>query len=176
MPQKQSYLWSCAYWWSRCVGHSLPLFGFATGRRCGRRVRRGLEVSNGEEQREGILITSAAAPAISTYETDRAKHQLMQQYPHRDPARSHLSSEQQPFWLQKWLRSAKRLWWKVGGVLVLSIRLNASSAAYLRFDNRFYDANLPVWMRVEAKKRMDSFLGLSSSQQQIWWTNIHMIK
>lgn len=68
--------------------------------RGGRRVWRGLmvvlEVSNGEEQREGILIISAAAPAISTYETDRAKHQLMQQYPDGDPARTHLSSEQQP--------------------------------------------------------------------------------
>lgn len=55
-----------------------------------------VEVSNGEEQWEGILIISAAAPAISTYETDRAKHQLMQRYPERGPARSHLSSEQQP--------------------------------------------------------------------------------
>lgn len=44
-----------------------------------------VKVNNGEEQREAILITSAAAPAISTYETDRAKHQLMQQYPHRAP-------------------------------------------------------------------------------------------
>lgn len=37
-----------------------------------------VEVSNGKEQWEGILIISAAAPAITTYETDRAKHQLMQ--------------------------------------------------------------------------------------------------
>ena len=54
-----------------------------------------VEVSNGEEQREGILIISAAAPAISTYETDRAKHQLMQQYPRGDPSLSHLASQQQ---------------------------------------------------------------------------------
>lgn len=55
-----------------------------------------VEVSNGEEQWEGILIISAAAPAISTYETDRAKHQLMQWYPHGDQTRSHLGSQQQP--------------------------------------------------------------------------------
>lgn len=38
----------------------------------------GLIVCNVEEQWEAILIISAAAPAISTCETDRAKHQLMQ--------------------------------------------------------------------------------------------------
>lgn len=45
----------------------------------------------GREQ-GAILIISAAAPAISTYETDRAKRQLMQQYPGGDPPRSHSSS------------------------------------------------------------------------------------
>lgn len=54
-----------------------------------------VEVSNDEEQREGILIIPASAPAISTYETDRAKHQLMQQYPGGDLPRSHLASQQQ---------------------------------------------------------------------------------
>ena len=55
----------------------------------------GMEAGNGEEQR-GILITSTAAPAISTYETDRAKRQLMQQYPGGEPALSHLDARQQP--------------------------------------------------------------------------------
>lgn len=54
-----------------------------------------VEVSNVEEQWEGILIISVAAPAISAYETDRAKHQLMQWYPRGDLARSHLDSQQQ---------------------------------------------------------------------------------
>lgn len=53
-----------------------------------------LDVSNGGEQREAILIISAAAPAISTCETGRAKHQLMQQHPDGELAGSHLSSEQ----------------------------------------------------------------------------------
>lgn len=66
------------------------------GRRVGGGVTVVVEVSNGEEQWEGILITPAAAPALSTYETDRAKHQLMQWYPHGEPARSHLDSQQQP--------------------------------------------------------------------------------
>lgn len=64
------------------------------GRRVWRGLVVGLGVSNGGEQREAILIISAAAPAFSTYETDRAKHQLMQQHPDGDPAVSHLSSEQ----------------------------------------------------------------------------------
>lgn len=59
----------------------------------------GLEVSNGKEQWEGSLIISFAAPAISTYGTDRAKHQLMQRYPHGIPACSHLDSAA-AFWLQ----------------------------------------------------------------------------
>lgn len=54
-----------------------------------------VEASNGVEQWEGILIISAVAPAISTYETDRAKHQLMQRYPRGDPSYSHLDSQQQ---------------------------------------------------------------------------------
>lgn len=71
-----------------------------SGQRCvrgGRRVREdgGVGGSDGEEHREGILINSAATPAISTYETDRAKHQLMQKYPHGDPAHFHLDSQQQ---------------------------------------------------------------------------------
>lgn len=52
----------------------------------GRRVRAGRgEVINAEGKWEGILIISAAAPALSTYETDSAKYQLMQKYAHRDP-------------------------------------------------------------------------------------------
>lgn len=45
-------------------------------------------VSEGEEWREGILITpAAAAPAISTGETDPAKRQLMRRCP--DGAAAH---------------------------------------------------------------------------------------
>lgn len=55
-----------------------------------------VEVSNDTEQREGILIISATAPAISTYETDRAKHQLMQQYTQGGPAHSLTWTQQQP--------------------------------------------------------------------------------
>lgn len=81
----------------------MPIFVFTTGQsreRGEQRIGVGLivvvEVSNGEEQREGILIISAAAPAISTFETDRAKHQLMPRYPHGDPAHFHLESQQKP--------------------------------------------------------------------------------
>lgn len=41
-----------------------------------------LEVSDGEERREGILIVpTAAAPVISTDETETAKRQLMRRFP-----------------------------------------------------------------------------------------------
>lgn len=41
-----------------------------------------LEVSDGEERREGIFIKpAAAAPAISTGEIEMAKRQLMRRFP-----------------------------------------------------------------------------------------------
>lgn len=69
----------------RSKSHRLPTSVFTTRQRYVR-GRRGwkVEVSNDTEQREGILIISLSAPAIRTFETDRAKHQLMRQYPHRD--------------------------------------------------------------------------------------------
>lgn len=131
-----------------------------------------VEVSNGEEQWEGILIISAAAPAISTYETDRAKHQLMQRYPQRGSLSPELRAA--AFWLQKRLRSAKRLWWKMG-VLVFSVHLAFSVT------KRFADCKR---MRVEAKKKwtvfgfiLFIFMIIHTGQQQIWWrTYLHVAR